>query len=382
MRRPRFQLRLRTEDMDLVFIGAVLVLVALGILAVFGAGSFQPDTPGMHYYLLRHLERLALGLLLAVGLAWFDHIHFRRGWLTTVALVCGLAITSLPVIFKGMGIDRWVEVPGLGQFQPIELAKLSLVLFLAYRLSRSHLDRPLGWPSLGITVVAGPAAIMLLLILQPNFGNVVVMALVSLLMLALAGLNWRWLAGTVPAAVIAGVVGYRLESKLEWRIDQWWEGWHGRGLLEHPPFGYQVHQSMLGMGAGGWHGLGPGNSHNKFAFLPENHTDFALSFLGEELGLLGTLTVVVALVVLVWRSMVIARRATTPFGRLLAAGLGGMLFIYGAANIAMISAVIPVMGVPLPFVSYGGSALVTNLAAVGLILNVDRQSRGRRRRSD
>ena len=283
---------------------------------------------------------------------------------------------------RGFGIDRWIEIRGLGQFQPIELAKLALVLFLAYRLSASLLDQPLGVKQLAVTLLAGPLALMLILALQPNFGNVVVMGLVTLMMLLLAGLAWRWFAVAVPAGAVAVTAGYFAFAKLELRIDQWWAGWHGQGYAGEPPFGYQVHQSLLGMGAGGWRGLGPGNSHNKFAFLPENHTDFAVSFLGEELGLIGTTIVVAALLVLVWRTLVIAERAPTRFGRLLALGLGGMIFVYGAANLAMVTGLIPVMGVPLPFVSYGGSALVTNLAAVGLILSVDRQGRGRRRRFD
>jgi cell division protein FtsW len=369
----------RSDDIDMGFVGAVLALVLLGTVAVFGAGSFQPGVSTMHHYLLRHLQRLALGIVVAVALAMFDHVRLRRAWLVYTALAGCLLLTSLPVAMRGLAIDRWIEIPGLGQFQPIELAKLGLVLFLAYRLSASHLDRPLAPRNLAVTLLVGPVALIILLILQPNFGNVVVMALVTLLILYLAGLDQRLVLAAVPAAGVAGLVGYHVVSKLNFRIGQWWAGWHGQGVPGEPPFGYQVHQSLLGMGAGGWRGLGPGNSHNKFAFLPENHTDFAFSFLGEELGLIGTLVVVAALVVMIWRALVIARRATTPFGRLLAAGLGGMLFIYGAANIAMVSAVIPVMGVPLPFVSYGGSALVTNLAAVGLIVNIDRQSRGRRR---
>jgi cell division protein FtsW len=203
--------------------------------------------------------------------------------------------------------------------------------------------------------------------------------MVTVIVLMLAGLGWRWFAAAAPAVGAAGVLGYLEFGKLQTRVDSWWLGWQGRGLGDEPAFGYQVHQSLLGMGAGGWHGLGPGNSHNKFAFLPENHTDFAISFLGEELGLLGTAVVVAALLILAWRALIIAERAPGRFGRLLVVGLGGMLFVYGAANIAMVTGVIPVMGVPLPYVSYGGSALVTNLAAVGLILNVDRQ--GRRRQS-
>lgn len=374
--------QLRLDDIDWWFLGAVLALVLLGTVAVFGAGSFQADERGVDFYLIRHLQRLAIGAFFAVGLAWFDHVRLHRPWLVWSALGTGLVLTAVPVVMRGMTIDRWVELPGLGQFQPIELAKLSLVLFLAYRLSASTFDRPLTGRHLAITVATGPLAIMVLLVLQPNFGNVIVMALVTGAVLLVAGMSWRWFAAAVPLAAGVGAIGYTAVPKLQTRLDQWWQGWHGLGTgPNEPAFGYQVHQSLLGMGAGGWHGLGPGNSHNKFAFLPENHTDFALSFLGEELGLFGTVTVVLALSLIAWRSLVIARRAPTRFGRLLAAGLGIMIFIYGAANVAMVTAVTPVMGVPLPFVSYGGSALVTNLAAVGLILNVDRQGRGRRRTS-
>jgi len=375
----RLRLNLHADDLDLWFVGAVLTLLALGTMAVFGAGSFHPSAPGMHHYLFRHLERMALGVLACLTLALVDHVHLRRGWLVYAAMALGVAFTAQPVLMRDVVIDRWVAIPGLGQFQPIELAKLGLVLFLAYRLSRSPLDSPLSGRPLLITVLAGPVALMILLVLQPNFGNVVVLSLVSILMFAAAGLTWRWLLALVPVGVGAVAVGYLLVSKLHTRIDHWLGGWRGLPAGDEPPFGYQVHQSLMGMGAGGWRGLGPGASHNKFAFLPEAHTDFAVSHLGEELGLVGTLIVVTSLVVLVWRAMIIARRATNPFGRLLAAGLGGMIFIYGVANIAMVTGVIPVMGVPLPFISYGGSALVTNLAAVGLILNVDRQSRSRRR---
>lgn len=377
---PRLGIRIGRDDVDVVFLGAAMTLILVGALAVFGSGSFQADAPGMHHFLVRHLERLALGLVVAVALAMFDHVRLRRAWLVYTAMAGGLVLTAIPGVLGRAGIDRWLELPGVGQFQPIELAKLALVLYLAYRLSQPVHDRPLSGRSLAITLGAGPVALMVLLALQPNFGNVMVVALVTVLLLALAGLGGRWLAGVLPLGALAAASGYALVSKLHTRVDQWWLGWHGIGLGEEPPFSYQVHQSLLGMGAGGWRGLGAGGSHNKYSFLPENHTDFAFSYVGEALGLIGTLLVVAALVTLAWRTLVIARRSTTSFGRLLAAGLGGMLFVYGAANIAMVTGLIPVVGVPLPFVSYGGSALVTNLAALGLIVNVDRQSRGRRRR--
>ncbi len=377
MRLPLAMQRLRQENLDHWFIGAVLVLCLLGTVAVYGAGSFTSDASSQHHFLRQHLQRLAIGAVAALFFACFDHVRLQRGWLVWTALVGGVLLTALPLVLGKSGIVRWVAIPGLGQFQPLEVAKLALVLFLAYRLAAPRLDQPLGVRQLALTLGCGPAALMLVLALQPNFGNIVVMGLVTLLMLMAAGLAWRWLLATVPAGAVALTVGYLEISKLHTRIEQWRQGWLGRGLDGEPPFGYQVHQSLLGMGAGGWHGLSPGNSHNKFAFLPENHTDFAFSFLGEELGLIGTLLIVAALLVMVWRTVAIAERAPSRFGRLLALGLGGMLFIYGTVNVAMVTGVIPVMGVPLPFVSYGGSALMTNLAAVGVILNIDRQGRRR-----
>lgn len=373
--------RWHADDIDLLFVGAVLTLILVGVLAVFGAGSFQPGAPGMHHYISRHLERLGVGLVACLVLALFDHVQLRRHWVAYGAIALGLALTAVPALIKQAGISRWISLPVIGQFQPWELAKLAVILFLAYRLARSPIDRPLAGRNLALTLACGPCLLMILLALQPNYGNVMVTAAVTYLMLLVAGLGWRWLAGVVPVVALAGVVGYTTVGKLHLRIDRWWFGWQGIAVGDEPPFSYQVHQSLLGLGAGGWRGLGAGGSHNKYAFLPELHTDFAFSFIGEAMGLLGTLVVVSALVMMVWRAMIIARRATTPFGRLLVTGLGGMIFVYGAANIAMVTGVIPVMGVPLPFVSYGGTALVTNLAAVGLILNVDRQSRGRRRRA-
>ena len=372
--------RWRATSQDGWLLAAVLALGLLGTLAVYGAGSFRPEAPGQYHYLTLHLQRLVIGVIAAFVLANVDHVRLRQPWLVWTGLIVGLGLTAWPVAMRSLHIDRWIEIPGLGQFQPLEIAKLALIFFLAHRLAAPPLARPLAGRHLAVTLLAGPAALMVILVLQPNFGNVLVMALVTLLMLLLAGLSWRWLLAVVPAGAALATVGFFASSKLHTRITQWWQGWQGQGAGGEPPFGYQVHQSLLGMGAGGWHGLGPGASHNKFSFLPENHTDFAFSFLGEELGLLGTLLVTAALVVLLWRSLVIAQHAPTRFGRLLAAGLGCMIFVYGAANVAMVTGVIPVMGVPLPFVSYGGSALVTNLAAVGMILNVDRQARGRQPR--
>lgn len=381
MRMPSVLHQFRRESYDNLFIGSVVTLCLLGTIAVYGAGSFTSEALGQYHYLRLHTQRMLLGLVFVFALMLLDLGRLQRERFAWIAMVLGLALTSVPLFLGKPGIVRWVAIPVIGQFQPLELAKLALVFFLARRLAASCLDEPLSARQLGLTLLAGPLFLIVLLALQPNFGNVVVMALVTLLMVVVAGLRWRWLLLSAPFGLGMLACGYKVVDKLTTRIDQWRLGWLGLGLGDEPPFGYQVHQSLLGMGAGGWHGLLPGNSHNKFAFLPENHTDFAFSFLGEELGLIGTLIVVSALLVMLWRTMIIAERAPNKFGRLLASGLGGMLFVYGAVNIAMVCGVIPVLGVPLPFVSYGGSALVTNLMAVGLILNIDRQGRRQRGRT-
>jgi len=383
MTRRRLARFWRLDDGDPWLLASVGALCLLGTLAVFGAGSFRPEAQagslGQFYYLVKHVIRLSIGLVALCALGRVDLNLARRPPVAWSALAVALVLTAVPVVGKQAGIERWISVFGLFPVQPLEVAKLAVIWFLAVRLSAPAVTRPLAGLNLARTLAAGPLALIVILILQPNFGNVVVVALTTLLVLFVAGLGWRWLLPLVPASGVAAWLGFLAVSKLQTRILAWWQGWRGLGVGEEPPFGYQVHQSLIGLGAGGWHGLGPGNSHNKFAFLPEQHTDFAFSYLGEELGLVGTVIVTVALSIFVWRALAIAQRAPDTFGRLLAAGLGGMIFVYGFANIAMVTGVIPVMGVPLPFVSYGGSALVSNLAAVGLLLNVDRQARSYQR---
>jgi cell division protein FtsW len=151
-------------------------------------------------------------------------------------------------------------------------------------------------------------------------------------------------------------------------VDMWWR------CLVHGEAVYQVEQSLIGIGAGGLHGVGFGNGHQRF-FLPDQHTDFIFAVLGEETGLLGVLLVLALFLVFAWRGFRIAKRCGDNFGYLLASGLTILIIIYAGVNIGMVSGVLPVMGLPLPFISYGGSALITNMAMVGILLNIDKQGR-------
>jgi cell division protein FtsW len=343
---------------------------------VFAAGSYQPDAVGgavaTNQYLIKHLIRLGLGLSALLFLSRWDYRFFGRPLVRRLALAVSLVLVALPVLGGEREINRWVDVFGLFPVQPLELAKIAVVFFLAAHLARRAGGAPTQRGESLANLALGPGLLMLILLLQPNYGNALVIGATTLLLLFAAGISWRLLAGGSVLLGAAAAAGYFVVSKLNHRIDAWL-----RGLLEDD-YVYQVQQSLTGMGAGGWHGLGLGNSHNKYAFLPESHTDFVFAVLGEELGLLGTVTAVVLFVVFAWRGIGIAERAADNFGRLCALGLTALIFVYATANMAMATGLFPVMGVPLPFVSYGGSALVTNLAAVGILLNIDRQGRAHR----
>ncbi len=361
------------EESDFLLLVAVGCLCLFGTLVVFGAGSFRPEAAtrafGPSHFLVKHLLRLGLGLGALVVLAHVDYRIFRHRILNWSLLAGGLIAVTLPILLGGEHINRWVGFLGLFPVQPLEVAKIAVVLFLAERFARLPGDpraalRPLSW-----ALLLGPLALMVILALQPNFGNVLVIALTTLVLLFMAEVPLRWLGGVLGVFLAAAVGGFFVISKLNTRITAWIQG-----LLEND-YAYQVDQSLIGLGAGGWRGLGLGNSHNKFSFLPESHTDFVFSILGEELGLLGTWAVIGLFIAVAWRGLSIAQRAADPFGRLVAYGLTSLIFIYAVANVAMVIGLFPVMGVPLPFVSYGGSALVTNLAALGILLNIDRGGR-------
>jgi cell division protein FtsW len=265
-------------------------------------------------------------------------------------------------------ITRWFSVFGLFPIQPLEFAKVALVLFLAERLSRLDSEGLRSWRAVGAVLIA-PAALVIILIGQPNYGNALIICLLTWTVLFAAGISMRWLLALLAPVAAAGIAGFFLISKISTRVHDWWLGLQGERLC------YQVKQSLIGIGAGGWHGLGLGASHQRFWFLPESHTDFIYSVVGEELGLLGTAGTLALFVILTLRGLAIARRAGDTFGRIAASGLTILLFLYVAANMAMVLGLCPVMGLPLPFVSYGGSALVTNLAVIGILISIDRHGR-------
>lgn len=357
---------------------AVLVLLFIGIPVVWGAGGYARGATGsplgQHYILAKHLFMIGVGVIIMVAVAATDHNVMRIRWLGRGLLAVSLALVAW-TLRDGAGlvtgnISRWVSIGGF-QFQPVEPAKLAAIAVMAEMLTSQPRRSPLRGRQVIAALVCGCAPLALMLVLQPNFGNVLVIVGVSLVMVFVAGIPLRWLAGLllVPGAGVA--VAFAVVPKLRGRLVDWVVA------LRDGNYEYQVWQSIVGLGAGGWKGLGPGQSHNKFFFLPESHTDFAFSVLGEEWGLFGTLLVISMVVVIAWRGYGIAARAPEPFGRVSAAGVTTALVIYAVANIGMVTGALPVIGVPLPFVSYGGTAMVGSLACIGVLMNIERSARAR-----
>jgi cell division protein FtsW len=359
---------------------ALGVLLFYGIPVVWGAGGYADRMIGVpvapHYLLIRHLTMIGIGVVVMLILANTDHTILRIRWVNRLLLGAGLVLVAY-TLKDGAGlltgrINRWIIVGPIG-FQPVEAAKLAAIFAMARILTAQPRQER---PSRGQVLQAlafGLAPLAALLVLQPNFGNVLVMLGVTLAMLFVAGTPVRWLAGGVAGGLVAGLaVALPAVPKLAGRFGDWMGAvWGGGG------YHYQVQQSIVGLGAGGLFGVGPGQSHNKFFFLPESHTDFVFSVLGEEWGLFGTLIVIAMVTLLAWRGYGIAARAPEAFGRVVATGLTTSLVIYAVANIGMATGLLPVIGVPLPFVSYGGTAMVGSLAAVGVLLNIERSARTR-----
>ncbi len=359
------------ETSDLWLLSSVFVLLLLGSIVVYGTGSYTDlarATPlGQYYVIAKHIFMIAAGTVMLFACFQLDYRIWRKPWLNRIALAAGLALVAA-TLFEDREINRWIVVFGIS-IQPVEAAKVALIFFLAERATNTRGAAADSWRQLGILLAAGPVPLIVLLVLQPNFGNVLVVIGVTLTIFLVSGFSLRRLAVLLAGLIVAGAAIVPFSTKLQTRFADWTAG------LLHGDYAHQVHQSLIGLGAGGWRGLGVGQSHNKFAFLPESHTDFVYSVLGEEWGLTGTLLVLTALVVIAWRGYDIAARCPDPFGRAVAAGLTSGLTIYGVANIGMVTGIFPVIGLPLPFVSFGGTAMVGALASVGILLSIDRSSR-------
>ena len=344
----------------------VAALLSLGMVMLYSSKMTQ----GGAHYLAMQLIWCAAGLVVCVVAAAMDYRLLKK--LAVPLFVIALVMLAL-VLEKHFGVvrgraRRWFSFHGIS-FQPSEFAKLALVIALAWYGERFQRQMPTF--KRGILVPGACIGLALALIfVEPDRGTTILLAAVSAAMLLIAGVRWRFF---VPP-LVAGFAGLALsiwrDPMRMKRIFSWLY------LEEHKDgVGYQAYQAMLALGSGGWTGLGLGNGRQKMGFVPERHTDFILSIIGEELGLIATLLVVLGFVAIVACGVYISFKACDTFGLLLGSGLTLLIGLQAAINIGVVTSALPNKGLPLPFISYGGSNLLAMLACVGLLLSIARRAR-------
>jgi cell division protein FtsW len=355
----------RKLSSDLVLLGVTLALFGLGLVMVWSASSAlaQERHGSPYYFLLKQVAWGTLGLIALVAALRLDYKKLRQP-VVVYPLLAVSALLLIVVLFLPAvnGTHRWIRLGSLS-FQPSELAKLSLFVFLAYHIER-RAER------INELVTLFPALLLVswfgfLILIQQDLGTAFCLVLTAGVMLFAAGVRLKYFAAlAVPAAVVL----YAAVMTVPWRrvrltsfINPW---------ADPQGAGYHVIQSLIAVGTGGVSGVGLMEGRQKLFYLPYPYSDFIFAVIGEELGLLGTLAVVSAFVVLLWRGLRAAWGAPDAFGRFLAAGITLGIVFQAFINISVVLGLLPPKGIPLPFISAGGSSLVFTLFGVGLVANV------------
>jgi len=361
------------QHYDRTLLFAVLMLVVISVVMVYSSSSVVALTTydDAAFFMKRQLQWATIGLALMAVFMRIDHRHFsdQRVVIALMALALALfASTLMPGVGRMInGSRRWLRL-GMLSFQPSELAKVALVAYLSYYMAKKG-DRLRDFmnglaPAYVVTAVfLGVAA------LQPDFGSALTFAGVACVMLFAGGANVLHLGFTALAALPFMYFAV-VHKAYRWRriisfLDPW---------SDPQGAGHQIIQSFLAFGSGGVFGRGLGEGRQKLFFLPERHSDFIYAVIGEELGLIGALAVLLLFLIILWRGVRIALAAGDAFSRLLALGITLLICMQGLINMAVVTGLLPTKGIALPLVSYGGSSLVITMAALGVLLNISRET--------
>ena len=346
----------------------VAALLALGLVMLYSSSVTQV---GGHY-LMMQLIWCAFGFTLCVAATALDYQLLKKiaAPIFILALLLLLLVLVPHIGRKINGARRWFDFHGV-RFQPSEFGKIALIIMLAWYGDR-YQRQMTAWKR-GVIFPGALIALMLgLVFVEPDRGTTILLAAVSGTMLLIAGVRLKCIVLPVLLGVAGLAVSLLHDPMRLRRIFGWWD------LEQHKDgVGYQAYQAMIALGSGGWMGLGLGNGRQKLGFVPEDHTDFIFSIIGEELGLIATLLVVLAFVVIAICGIYIALRARDPFGSLLASGSTFLISLQAAINIGVVTSALPNKGLPLPFISYGGSNLLAMLTCVGLLFSIARQAPAR-----
>ncbi|MBU1711910.1 MAG: putative lipid II flippase FtsW [Proteobacteria bacterium] len=356
-------------DLKLMF--PVLILVTIGIIMVYSASSVLAFKKfGTDFYFLKKQALFAMAGFIGLVCAR----HFPYGHLKSLAYpILIIAIILLGSIFiPGIGYSaggsaRWLRIGGF-TVQPSEFARLAMIIYLAYSLDKKNGElKNFSVGFLPHIVVLG--ILTALIALQPDFGSVVILGAITWLMLFVAGVRIFHLVPPLLLLVPIGYIymvsaGYRAR-----RLMSFWDPWQYSANE-----GYQIIHSLMAFGTGGLWGTGIGQSYQKLHYLPEPHTDFIFSVIGEELGLFGVTIILSLYVLILWRGVSIAKNADDSFGTFLATGITSAIAIQVCTNMGVALGLLPTKGLTLPFLSYGGTSLLVNMASIGILMNIGTRS--------
>lgn len=370
-RRPRKQKkRIKMKDIDYGLLCGILILLFIGIIMVYSSSSYYAlyEKENSDFFFIKEIVWAIVGICGMLVTMSIDY-HIYKKW--TPYLVMGTFLALVLVLFLGVnlnGATRWIRIGPLS-FQPSELAKYVLVLYLALLIDRRK-DKIKKFKEGTLFYLGIAASFAVLILAGKNLSITAIVMMVAFIMILVGGAKISHLLSLVPVGLAVGLAliftqSYRLD-RLTTFLNPWAD-----------PSGdsYQLIQSLYALGSGGVFGSGLGNSRQKALFMPEPHNDFIFAIIGEELGLIGCIAIILLFMFIVIKGVSIAIKARDNYGFLISIGIISVIAIQAITNIAVVTGSMPVTGVPMPFISYGGTSLVFNLGAMGILLNISRQSK-------
>ena len=364
---------------DYIIIIVVAILVLLGLIMVLSASSATAlsESGDSYSYFKKQCLAAGIGVVLAIIFSKIDYRIYRKfKWIIYVVIIALLFLVGVIGMSSG-GATRWINIAGFN-FQPSEVAKIALILFFASLLTdlkEKGKIKNFFWGCIFPLLFLIPVIISVFG-LQNHFSATFVICLIAIIQMIIAGTRISHFAilgacGVGGLGVYLGVNNIETSTSFRFtRIQTWLDPWS-----DATGSGWQIIQSLYAIGSGGLFGLGLGQSKQKYLYLPEPQNDFIFAVLAEELGYVGCIVVIVLFLIFIWRGIIIAMRAEDTFGSLIAVGIVSLIGIQAIINIAVVTNTIPVTGMELPFFSYGGTAIVVNLVAVGILLNISRSAK-------
>ncbi len=369
-----------TKRYDQLLLILIVILCVMGTVMLYSASSSLSlnETAGVTdtLFIRSHLKRLLLGILIMFLFIIIDYRKFKS--IAPYLMICSIILlltTKIMYLVKGINFPaRWLDL-GFFTVQTSDIARFSLILYIAYYIDKKR-EKLKDFYNGFIPPILLMAGILFTIIIQPDFSTAAVIGLIGFSMLFIGGAKLSHIITTGVVSIVIMIPVMLMRSYRMKRVIYWLGSIFGiNGGNEHEVMGYQAQQSLISLGNGGFWGLGLGNSLEKNLFLPTPHTDFIFAIIGEELGFLGAIFVISLFLFVFQRGIKIAKDTTDPFGVMLAVGISFSIIIYSFINVAVVTGIFPVTGLPMPLVSHGGSSLIMNLACLGILLNISQAKR-------